>query len=128
MLAPLQDYLSPKDLRLSPLCCKIKECYFHRLQVHIDPHKLNFNESKWIASEDVNVEHLLNVFTSIDKNSTSVWNAYSSFMLHLYWHKRQTVILGPKVKELPDSHHSKPLCLFWLLQLFDSVGNYTEEK
>ena len=61
MLAPLQDYLSPKDLRLSPLCCKIKECYFHRLQVHIDPHKLNFNESKWIASEDVNVEHLLNV-------------------------------------------------------------------
>ena len=88
MLAPLQDYLSPKDPRLSPLCYKTKECYFHWLQVHIDPHKLNFNESKWIVSEDVNIEYLLNVFTSIDKNSTSVWNACSSFMQHLYWHKR----------------------------------------
>ena len=76
----------------------------------------------------MNVEHLLNVFTSIDKKLTSVWNACSFFMLHLYWHKRQIVILGPKIKELPDSHQSKPLCLFWLSQLFNSVGNYAEEK
>ena len=128
MLAPLRDYFSPKDPRLSPLLCQTRECYFHWLQVYINPGEPGFNESKWIVSEDVNVEHLLNVFTSIEKNSASVWDACSSFMNHLYWHKKRLVVLGPKMKGLPDGHHSKPLCLFWLSQLFDAVGNYAEEK
>jgi len=72
MLAPLRDYLSPSDPRLSPLLCAAKERYFVRMSVYPDPNKPNFKETRWIISEDVNVEHLLDVFTTIDTNSDDV--------------------------------------------------------
>ena len=64
MLAPLRDYLRPKDPTSSPLLGATKECYFSRLLARIHPGKPGFEESRWIRSEDVNVEHLLDVFTS----------------------------------------------------------------
>jgi hypothetical protein len=66
MLAPLRDYLSPRDPKTSSLLCATKERYFTRMSVIINPDKPNFGESRWITSEDVNVEHLLDVFTTID--------------------------------------------------------------
>ena len=128
MLAPLQDYLCPKDPKLSPLLCVTKECYFSQLSVIVDPEVPGFEEAKWIISEDVNVEHLLDVFTSTDADSDDAWDACASFMEHLYWHKPRLVILGPKVKGLPDNHTSKPACLYQLSRLFRQVGNYVEEK
>jgi hypothetical protein len=80
MLAPLRDYLSPKDPKTSPLLCATKEFYFTRMSVTINPDKPNFGESRWITSEDVNVEHLLDVFTTIDANSDGVWDACANFM------------------------------------------------
>ena len=123
MLAPLRDYLSPKDQKLSPLLCATKERYFTRMSVNVDPNEPNFGETRWIASEDVNVEHLLDVFTTIDADSDSVWEACKNFMAHLYWHKKRLVVLKPKIEGLPDDHRSKPECLFELSKLFDSVGN-----
>lgn len=79
-------------------------------------------------SEDVNLEHMLDVFISIDVNSASVWCACISFMRHLSWHKPRLVVLGPKVEGLPDNHPSKPECLFQLAELFGSVGNRMEGK
>ena len=76
----------------------------------------------------MNVEHLLNVFTSIDANSDDIWDACASFMEHLYWHKIRLVVLGSKLEGLPDNHPSKPKCLFHLSRLFDSVGNHAERK
>jgi len=76
----------------------------------------------------VNAEHLLDVFTSIDAESDDVWNTCAKFMRHLYWHKKRLVALGPKIEELQDDHPSKPICLFRLSHLFDSVGNFMEEK
>ena len=73
-------------------------------------------------SEDVNIEHLLDVFTSIDANSGDVWNACAYFMNHLYWHKKRLVVLGPKIERLADNHYLKPVCLFQLSQLFRSIG------
>ena len=128
MLAPLQDYLYPKDPKSSPLLCTTKECYFSRLSVDVDPDYPTFEEAKWIISEDVNVEHLLDVFTSTDADSDDVWDACTSFMKHLYWHKPRLVMLGPKVEGLPDNHPSKPKCLFLLSWLFESVGNIVEYK
>jgi hypothetical protein len=128
MLAPLQDYLCPKDPKSSPLLCTAKKCYFSLLSAEVDPEEPGFEEAKWIISEDVNVEHLLNVFTSIDTGSKDVWDACASFMRHLFWHKPQLVILGPKFEGLPDNHPSKPKCLYGLSRLFHSVGNYVEEK
>ena len=128
MLAPLRDYLCPKDPMSSPLLNKIKECYFTRLSVHVDPDKPNFEESRWIISEDVNVEHLINVFTSIDADSVCVWDACCNFLEHLYWHKPRLAVLGPRIEDLPDDHPSKLRCLVRLSWTFDSVGNSVECK
>ena len=128
MLAPLRDYLSPKDPKESPLLCETKERYLTRLSVAIGPNEPNFGESRWITSDDVNVEHLLDVFTTVDRDSEGVWDACAYFVAHLFWHKKQSTILKPKIEGLPDDHPSKPGHLFILAKLFGSIGNWVEEK
>jgi hypothetical protein len=110
MLAPVHEYLGPKDPKSSPLLCATKEHYFTRLSSRVDPGSPDFEEARWIASEDVNVEHLLDVFTSIDANSPIVWDTCADFMRHPIWHKVRLIGLKPKVEELPDNHRSKPKC------------------
>jgi len=128
MLAPLQDYLCPKDPKSSSLLGVTKECYFVRLSANLHAEQPAFKEAQWITSEDVNVEHLLDVFTSTDENSRDTWVACAKFMDHLYWHKPRLVMLGPKIEALPDSHPSKAQCLQDLSWLFFSVGNRVEQK
>jgi len=128
MLAPLRDYLSPEDPKTSPLLCMTKEHYFTRMSIGIDPDMPDFGETQWIASEDVNVEHLLDVFTTIDTNSDNIWDTCTHFMEHLLWHKPRLTILTPKIKGLPDDHRCKPGCLFQLSRSFGSIGNYAEQK
>ena len=128
MLAPLRDYLRPKDPMTSPLLLTTKERYFARLSTSVFPGEPGFEGSRWIASEDVNVEYLLDVFTSIDAGSEDVWSACSGFMTHLYWYKPRLIKLGPKIEALPDNHPSKPEYLWDLSWLFDSVGNLVERK
>ena len=128
MLAPLRDHLSPRDPASSPLLHITKKCYFRRLSVHVEPSDPGFKDASWITSEDVNIEHLLDVFTTIDANSDDVWEICRYFIEHLHWHKRRLVLLGPKIEGLPDRHRSKPKCLFELSQLSSSVGNQMERK
>ena len=128
MLAPLRDYLSPEDPMSSSLLCAVRERCFTRMSIDIHPDKPTFEESRWITSEDVNVEHLLNVFTTIDGNSDDVWRACTNFMCHLDWHKPRLTMLRPKIEGLPDDHFSKPESLFELSRLLDSVGNRAERK
>ena len=128
MLAPIRDHLSPKDPASSPLLCSTKDRYFTRLSVRIEPGEPGFEEARWIRLEDGNVEHLLDVFTTIDVASGDVWSVCGYFMEHLYWHKRRLVMLGPKIEGLADDHHSKLGCLFQLSRLFQAVGNVAECK
>ena len=128
MLAPLRDYLCPKDPASSTLLRTTKDCYLRRLSVDVNPGKPGFDEARWITSEDMNVEHLLGVFASIDEDSVEIWDAYTNFIRHLAWHKRRLVILGPKIEALSDDHPSKSKCLFQLSSLFGTVGNRPEEK
>ena len=128
MLAPLRDYLRPTDPTQSPLLGTTKSLYFTRLLVNVNPNAPTFEETQWITSEDINVEHLLDVFTSIDTNSEHVWEACAGFMAHLYWRKPRQTVLRPKIERLPDEHLSKPACLFQLSRLFDSMGNAAEQK
>ena len=123
MLAPLRDYLCPKDPKTSPLLCATRDHYFSRLLVDTDPDEPGFEETRWIVSEDVNVEHLLDLSISTDANSTEVWKACANFIRHLNWHKRRFVALGPKIEGLPDDHPSKPQCLFEFSQSLNLVGN-----
>ena len=128
MLAPLRDHFYPKDPRSSPLLCATKERYFHRMSVEVYPQKPGFDEAQWIMSEDMNIEHLLDIFTSIDVNSDEVWDACYHFMEHLAWHKPRLVVLGLKIKGLPDGHPSKAKCMSRLAWLFHLVGNYMESR
>jgi len=129
MLAPLRDYFYPKSPESSSLLRTTKKCYFHRLSAstNLDSNP-NFGETQWITSEDVNVEHLLDIFTSIDANSDKVWKACADFMRHLYWHKPRLTVLGPKMEGLPNDHRSKLECLLELSRLFERVGNFMECK
>ena len=128
MLAPLRDHLRPKDPASSPLLGATKEIYFMRLSGDIPPGTPGFDEARWILTEDINVEHLLDVFTTVDPNSESIWDACANFMAQLYWHKSRLVTLGLKIEALPDNHPSKPQCLWELARVFDSVGNLAERK
>ena len=128
MLAPLRDHFCPKDPMSSPLLCATKERYFSRLSVHVYPGKPGFEEARWITSEDVNVEHLIDVYTTIDTNPNDAWIACDFFMTHLHWHKTRLVVFKSKIEGLPDHHSSKPRCLFRLSWLFGSAGNFVESK
>ena len=130
MLAPIRDHLSPRDPRTSALLCATKDRYSGRLRLlgDLEPDQPGFGESRWIISEDVNVEHLLNVFTSIDADSDDSWGACADFIAHLYWHKPRFTVLGPKIEGLSDDHRSRPRCLFKLSLLFRSLGNLVEGK
>ena len=128
MLAPLRDYLSPKDLLSSPPLCTTKDCYFARLLVPLDPNNPSFGESRWIISEDVNIEHLLNVLISIDANMENVWCTCVNFLGYLCLHKPRLTTLGPKIEALPDDHPEKRDCLFVISRLVGVVGNRLESK
>jgi tetratricopeptide (TPR) repeat protein len=128
MLAPIRDYLGPQDPRSSPLLLATMDNYFKRLSVDIYPDRPGFEETRWIVTEDINVEHLLDVITSVDPNRGNIWGACYRFMNHLYWHKPRQTMLGSKIEALPDVHPSKPECLVQLSQLFTQVGNYSEQK
>ena len=128
MLAPLRDYLSPENPKLSPLLCSAKDGYFARMSVNLDPNRPEFEETRWIASEDVNVEHLLDVFTTIDAYSDSVWKACANFTVYLSWHKPRPTVLRAKIEGLSDDHPFKPGCLFELSQMLNLLGNRTECK
>ena len=128
MLAPLRDYLRPADPKSSPLLCAAKEGYFTRMSADIAPGRRRGKDARWITSEDVNVEHLLDVFTTIDANSERSWEACANFMRLLIHHKLRLTVLGVKIWALPDHHRSKPISLYYLAGLFTSLGNHAECK
>ncbi|KAF9785112.1 hypothetical protein BJ322DRAFT_1108573 [Thelephora terrestris] len=126
MLAPLRDYLSPEVPESSPLLCATKDCYFTRLSVDLYPGRPGFAEAEWIKSEDVNVERLLDVFTSIDMIAPDIWDPCAKFLEHLRWHKPRLTVLRSKIEGLPEDHPFKSRCLFGLSQSFGPAGNQPE--
>ena len=128
MLAPIRDYLGPRDPRLSPLLCVTRDHYFRRLSVDVNPSQAGFEETRWIVSEDVNVEHLLNVFSSVNLDEDDTWEACYYFLRHIFWHKPRQTMLKSKIEALTDDHPSKPQCLSELSHLFEALGNHAERK
>ena len=129
MLAPIRDYVGPQNPQSFPLLCRTRDHYFSRLSaVGRRTNKPPIEESRWIVLEDVNVEHLLDVFTSLDPIGRNTWDICRHFVEHLVWHKQRQTILGPKIEALADTHPSKPVCLIWLSWLFQQLGNHAEQK
>jgi hypothetical protein len=104
MLAPIRDYLSPKDPKSSPLLRATKDRYFSRLSVDVAPGGPGFGEARWIVLEDINVEHLLDVSLSADPYADDISDACIHFMRHLYWHKPRRTTLELKIEPLRDNH------------------------
>ena len=67
----------------SLLLTATKEHHFTWLSASTDSDESGFKGSQWITPEDVNVEHFLDVFTSIDASSKNFWDFCTGFMLHL---------------------------------------------
>jgi tetratricopeptide (TPR) repeat protein len=128
MLSPIRDYLGPQDPQSSPLLCATRDLYFRRLSVDVDPDRPGFGEAQWIVSEDVNVEHLLSVFTSVNGDTGNAWGVCRHFIQHLHWYKPRRTVLGSEIEALPDDHHHKPACMFELSELFQRIGNRAEQK
>ena len=128
MLAPIRDHLAPQEPRSSPLLCATRDRYFERLSIGADPDSPGRGETRWVGLEDVNIEHLLDVFTSIDPNSGEVWDACYHFMIHLDWNKPRETTLRSKIEALADDHPSKPKCLSKLGMLLGGVGHFAEAK
>ena len=76
----------------------------------------------------MNVEHLLDVFTSADVTTDDVWDACAHFLEHLFYHKQRNTALAGKIEGLPDDHPLKPQCLFQLSELLGQVGNFTKQQ
>ena len=128
MLAPIRDYLTPQDPLSSPLLRTTRDYYFSRLSVGADPENPGRGETRWVGSEDVNIEHLLDIFTSIDPHTGGIWDACYHFLIHLYWNKPRLTTLRTKIEALADDHPSKPKCLSQLALLFGDIANYAEQK
>ena len=128
MLAPLRDYLRPKDPKSSSLLRAVKERYFSRMTVDIDPGGPWFEKARWIVSEDINVEHLLDVFTTIEGSSDEIWEVCGHFLKHLHCHKQRLTILKAKIEGLPDGYGPRLRCWYGLAYLVFVVGNYVEAK
>jgi hypothetical protein len=128
MLAPIRDYLGPQDPESSSLLRATKDHYVSRLSVDLNPDEPGFEEARWIVSENVNVEHLLNTFTSTKNASGDIWDVCCHFMEHLYWYKPRQTVLKPKFEGLPDDHPSKLVCLLEVSKLFQGTGNHKERK
>ena len=127
MLAPLRDHLRPRDPKTSPLLCTTKERYCAPMSFKLTAGRPpEFADPRWILSEDVNVEHLLDVFTTIDPDSNDIWDACIGFIAHLYWHKPRQTELRRKIGGLPDNHRSKPRGLLILGSLSGLIGNHIE--
>lgn len=128
MLAPIRDYLRPKDPRSSPILRTTKDCYLGSLMVQVGPGGPGFDGAQWLLSEDVNAEYLLDTLTSIDPSVDDTWNACANFMDLLRCCKPRRTVLGRKIEGLPDDHRFKANCLTMLSVLSYSIGDFGEAK
>ena len=76
----------------------------------------------------MNIEHLLDAFTSANEVSDGVWDVCGHFLRHILVYKPRPVVLALKCEELPDDHPSKPECLFWFGKLVISLGKFAEGR
>jgi len=119
MLAPLRNHLLPKDPLSAPLLLTTKAQYFARLALITNTYvDLGLSETKWVVSENTNVEHLLDVFTPF-----GVLRPACRPILQFIRLRYGFITLRVQVRALPDSDPRKAVCESSLRQMLLEMEN-----
>jgi hypothetical protein len=126
MLAPLRDYLSPRDPKLSPLLCTVKERYFIRMSVDLNPNQPEFGEARWIRSGGCECRASARCLHNDRWGLGQCLGRLRRFHESPPLAQKSTTVLRAKIEGLPDDHWCKPKCLYELSRLFGSIGNFVD--
>ena len=129
MLAPIRLHTSA-DEDYGVLLSDLQAYYYTELGVcfQLSPGDQGSERTKWISSEDDNVEHLISHFfisSSSDYDeiiSTSA--ACESFLHLLYSQKPRRTVLGPLVEKLPEDDSELATAKAWCLRRLGELERY----
>jgi tetratricopeptide (TPR) repeat protein len=129
MLAPIRLHMSA-DEDYGGLLGDLRAYYYTELDgsSQLSPGDEGFDQTKWIGSEDDNVERLINHFlisSFSDRNATLDASAACENFLHLlYAQKPRRTILGPLVDKLPEDDNELTVAKAWCLRRLGELERY----
>ena len=129
MLAPIRLHMSA-DEDYGDLLDDLRTYYYTELDAssQLSPGDDGFEQTKWIGSEDDNVERLINHFlisSSSDRDEiTEASTACENFLHLLYAQKPRRTILGPLVEKLPEDDNELAVAKAWCLRRLGELERY----
>lgn len=129
MLAPTRLHIQNTSPHSLPLLAGVRKFYYTNLGKHgrPSPGDDNYDNGLWVASEDDNIERLLDHHFSESGQHPSACAASWYFFHYLHWHKPRKTILEPRVQSLPDSLSKwKARCLLAIGNIAFQMGRYAE--
>ena len=137
MLAPIRLHMSA-DEDYGALLSDLQAYYYTELDTssQLSPGDEGFEQTKWICSEDDNIERLINHFlisSSSDRDAIiDASTACEDFLRLLYAQKPRRTILGPQIEKIPEDDSelavAKAWCLRRLGELERYLGNLAESR
>ena len=128
-LAPIRLHMSA-DEDYGVLLDDLQAYYYTELDTcsQLSPGDEGFERTKWIGSEDDNVERLIYHFlisSSSDRDAiTDASTACENFLHLLYAQKPRRTILGPLVEELPEDGSELAVAKAWCLRRLGELERY----
>ena len=129
MLAPIRLHMSA-DEDYGGLLSDLQTYYYTELDgsSQLTPGDEGFEQTKWIGSEDDNVERLINHFlisSPSDHGATmDASTACENFLRLLYAQKPRRTILGPLVEDLPEDDNELAVAKAWCLRRLGELERY----
>ena len=129
MLAPIRLHMSA-DEDYGVLLNDLQAYYYTELDRYsqLSPGDEGFEQTKWIGSEDDNVERLINhflIFSSSDHDAImDASTACENFLHLLYAQKPRRTILGPLVEKLPEDDSELVVAKAWCLRRLGELERY----
>ena len=129
MLAPIRLHMSA-DEDCSVLLSDLQAYYYAELDTssELSPGDEGFEQTRWICSEDDNVERLINHFlisSSSDHDAImEAATACENFLHLLYAQKPRRTILGPLVEKIPDDDDELAVAKAWCLRRLGELERY----
>jgi len=129
MLAPIRLHMSA-DQDYGVLLSDLQVYYYTELDAcsQLSPGDNGFEQTKWIGSEDDNVERLINHFLISSSSNYEVImdasTACENFLHLLYAQKPRRTILGPLVEKLSEDDRELAVAKAWCLRRLGELERY----